>query len=62
MKGIPGQLLRPGLTLQPGQSANVLFSNAGTFLLSRSTTPGLTLTITVIETSSNDGSNTDFFQ
>lgn len=58
--GIPAQLLHPGLTLQPGQSVDVTFSSGGTFTLSSSTIPGLTLTITVIETSNNGFDN--FFQ
>jgi hypothetical protein len=60
-RGIPAQLLRPGLTLQPGQSVNLPFSSEGTFVLTSSTTPGLTLTITVTETSSGGGFN-DFSQ
>ncbi len=55
---IPTLLRRPGLTLQPGQSVDVTFSSEGRYMLSSSTIPGLTLIITVIETS-NYGS--DYF-
>ncbi|HEY0757388.1 MAG TPA: hypothetical protein VGD98_25775 [Ktedonobacteraceae bacterium] len=50
---IPTQLRQPDLTLQPGQSVDVVFSSGGRFTLVTATTPHLTLTITVVEVNSN---------
>jgi plastocyanin len=46
-QGTPDQLLRPGLTLQPGQSVNVAFSHEGTFTITSAGNPAMTVTITV---------------
>lgn len=51
----PEQLRAPGLSIQPGQTINLVFDTSGTYQIISTTTPALTLTVVVTYNAPNDG-------
>jgi hypothetical protein len=51
----PEQLRAPGLSIQSGQTINLVFDTSRTYQIISTTTPALTLTVVVTDSAPNDG-------